>query len=120
MTLPHTASAGRAVQCGNVFAVWGEQALVSVPQMSFRSWDMLAKGRPLSDFKIFKFNSAKNLRTVFLTACYLQLKRRMNGFCLKINICIFRRNKSRSGKSNHRQLFETGFFQFFLCSEAFV
>ena len=37
-----------------------------------------------------------------------------NGFYLKQNVCIFRRNENRTGKQlNHRQLFESSFFQFF-------
>ena len=44
-----------------------------------------------------------------------------NGFYLKQNVCKFSRNKSRSGKQSHRrQLFKSGFFQFFSSSESFV
>ena len=44
-----------------------------------------------------------------------------NGFYLKVNVGIFRRNKRRPEKQSHRrQLFESGFFKFFFCSKPFV
>ena len=44
-----------------------------------------------------------------------------NGFYLKVNVGIFRRNKRHPEKQSHRrQLFESGFFKFFFCSKPFV
>ena len=44
-----------------------------------------------------------------------------NDFHFKQNVCVFCRNESCPEKQLYRrQLFESGFFQFFFCSEAFV